>query len=312
MGARARPGGHAVTALGGRLRAILELARISNLPTCLTNVLVGSAIGVRTIEPVLGSDAFPWPAVVMIAAGICAMYVGGMALNDVVDSEFDATANPERPIPSGRISRGAALALAVLALAGGIALCAAVSTSAGVAAAGLTAVIVLYDLLHKRTVHAVWLMGACRGLVYVAAAIALATFPAWPVLGACAAAMALYIAGITFAARGEHRPDPETPARGRWRHLALLVVLLPAIVVRPSAWWPALIAGGAVVVMVVLGGRALRRSPPRIGDAVMMWLAGICLADAYFLTLLDEPELAVAAVGCFVVTRIGHRFIRGT
>jgi 4-hydroxybenzoate polyprenyltransferase len=260
----------------------------------------------------LEGATFSWPAIVMIAVGVFALYIGGMALNDVVDAAFDTEANPARPIPSGRISRGGALAIATVALSAGIALCGAVTLAGGGAAVGLAAVIVLYNLVHKRTVHAVWLMGACRGLVYVVAALALALVPAWPAVAAGAGAMTLYIAGITFAARGEHLSEAATTHRASWRHAALLVVLLPALVVRPETWWPAIVAGVAVIAMVAVGGRSLRSTPPRIGDAVMMWLAGICLVDAYFLTLLDEPVLAVVAAACFVLTRLGHRFIRGT
>ena len=60
-------------------------------------------------------------------------------------------------------------------------------------------------------------------------------------------------------------------------------------------------------------GIALASSdPPRMRPAVMGWLSGICLADAYFLTLLDTPVLAVIAAACFVLTAIGHRHILGT
>src|SRR5262245_63491269 len=45
-----------------------------------------------------------------LAAGSL-FYSGGMALNDAFDAEIDARERPERPIPSGRVSRGTVLAL---------------------------------------------------------------------------------------------------------------------------------------------------------------------------------------------------------
>ena len=85
----------------GKLRAWLELSRISNLPTCFTNVLVGVAIGA-------GPGALPWGRAALLSGAIGLMYVSGMALNDVVDVERDRGQRPDRPIPSGRISRAAA------------------------------------------------------------------------------------------------------------------------------------------------------------------------------------------------------------
>jgi hypothetical protein len=41
------------------------------------------------------------------------------------------------------------------------------------------------------------------------------------------------------------------------------------------------------------------------------WLAGICLIDAWFLALLDEPWLVVACLVCFIITVLGHRRIMG-
>ena len=38
----------------------------------------------------------------------CLLYLSGMVLNDVFDAEVDAREQPERPIPSGRVSLQAA------------------------------------------------------------------------------------------------------------------------------------------------------------------------------------------------------------
>ena len=75
-----------------------ELGRVSNLPTCITNVLVGCAVGAEaaSLRPL---------TVAAVIGGIGLLYVGGMALNDVVDAKIDGKERPKRPIPSGRISR---------------------------------------------------------------------------------------------------------------------------------------------------------------------------------------------------------------
>ncbi len=67
-----------------------RLARISNLPTCVTNALVGVAAG---------SDRGPLDGTVMLAmiAAVSLLYVAGMGLNDLLDAEIDRTERPTAP-----------------------------------------------------------------------------------------------------------------------------------------------------------------------------------------------------------------------
>ena len=90
-----------MSSIGVTIRNYAELGRISNLPTCMTNVLVGCAIGA-------GGGAFDLPTVFGISLAIALFYVAGMALNDVADLEVDRIERPQRPIPSGRINRRSA------------------------------------------------------------------------------------------------------------------------------------------------------------------------------------------------------------
>jgi len=74
------------------------LTRISNLPTCWTNVLTGCAIGsIAASEPVA---ILP---VVVLSIIVSLFYMAGMALNDLVDVKIDKEQRPDRPIASGRI-----------------------------------------------------------------------------------------------------------------------------------------------------------------------------------------------------------------
>ncbi len=156
-----------MSGVGKTVRAYVELSRLSNIPTCLTNVLVGCALG----------GAIQWQQATMLTIGVMLMYVAGMALNDVFDARIDKTQRPERPIPSGRVSHRAALAYGSACLALGIG----ATAMAGVVVLGsvLALAILLYDLLHHRVAVSVTLMGVCRGLIYVLAAAAVAETPDW-------------------------------------------------------------------------------------------------------------------------------------
>lgn len=116
------------------------------------------------------------PLVLLIVAS-AAMYCAGMVLNDVWDYEVDLQQRPNRPIPSGAISKSLATSGGFTLLLAGViiaSLCGAFSGSfTGSSAAswrtGLFAVllavsIVLYDGPLKRTILAPLLMGGCRTL----------------------------------------------------------------------------------------------------------------------------------------------------
>jgi 4-hydroxybenzoate polyprenyltransferase len=292
---------------GGRARAWLELARVSNLPTCVTNVLAGSAIGAAAVRADL-----PWPKVAAACAGVALLYVSGMMLNDAFDAPRDAAERPRRPIPSGRVGRRSAFAAGAAAMALGAATIVAAEPAAAPWALLLAAAILLYDALHALHPATAILMGACRGLVYVASA-SVAAGRAAPAPGTTwlfAAALAAYVVGVTLVARGEHRAGAAAPP------LAPIILaataLAPGIVVRPAdPLWPA-VFGGAAVAVIVLGPAHFWTRPPRVPRLVAGLLAAICLVDAYVLALSGQPALAGAAAGGFLVARAAQRLIAGT
>ncbi len=179
----------------------------------------------------------------------------------------------------------------------------------GLALAGC---IVLYDVVHHRTSASVLLMGACRALVYLTAAAA-ASSPGLHIATAAwlAGAMGGYVTLLSVVARVE-ASGGLSAARFSAAWLLPIVALSPALAIRPAMSGAALAGGALVVAWLVLSLRHLRSKPPRIGLAVMAWLAGICLIDGYFLLLLDRPLPGLIAAGCFVLTILGHRRIAGT
>lgn len=100
-------------------------------------------------------------------------YAGGVALNDVADAGRDATLHPERPLPSGAVSRGAAMVFAVtlLVLSPVVAWFAHPAAAAGYA--GVVLAVLAYDLVLKRwAMPGAVAMGLCRGGSVLAAALA--------------------------------------------------------------------------------------------------------------------------------------------
>ncbi|MDR2170044.1 MAG: UbiA family prenyltransferase [Planctomycetaceae bacterium] len=74
--------------------AILQLLRISALPTLLSTVLASYFIG--------GGGNIILLIFLLLFGAL--LYLGGVVLNDYFDAAADAIERPERPIPSGKIS----------------------------------------------------------------------------------------------------------------------------------------------------------------------------------------------------------------
>ena len=282
--------------------AWLRLFRVSNAPTVASNVLAGAAVGMHA--RLAGSEVPSWE-VFRCCCGALLAYAAGMALNDAFDARTDARERPGRPIPSGRISRGGALAAGSVLLAGGTALLASGGVGTALPAAALAACIVAYDVAHRFLPGAFLLMAACRALVPVIAARAISPGADPALLWWVAGGLFAYVAAVTLAARNE--------VRGFGASARAATALLPPAACAPLGLWAAagvpqedaLLAtagAGAVafaVACVAVGMRtassgAMRWSVPA---AVGTWLGAIPAIDAASCFLLGRPGLGIACLG---------------
>jgi 4-hydroxybenzoate polyprenyltransferase len=246
---------------------LLVLGRVSNLPTVWSNALAAWFL-----------SGGGWDAGLLGAALAGSLaYYGGMAWNDVQDAEWDRARGKPRPIPEGRIGRRTAAGIAAATSAGGYgglwALGADLRWIASLALA-----VAAYTLWHKRWSGAIWLMGACRGFLL----LAVASVPAEPdrLVWMWAAALAVYVAGITLAARGED-------GSGRVPWPARLWLAAPAVA-GAEAWFRSEGAALGVAVAAWLGFVAwqtsalarLARGQDGAGPFVGRLLAGMVLIDA--------------------------------
>ncbi|MDQ3945614.1 MAG: UbiA family prenyltransferase, partial [Actinomycetota bacterium] len=142
----------------GSLPSAGDVAALVRLPAVLT-VPGDGWLGAAAAGVPLGRRN-----VVLAAASAC-LYLSGMALNDWADREIDARERPGRPIPSGRVTPGFALALATGLSAGGLVLAGlAGGKRALVVAVPLAGAVWSYDLVVKGTRVGPLGMAACRSL----------------------------------------------------------------------------------------------------------------------------------------------------
>jgi 4-hydroxybenzoate polyprenyltransferase len=277
---------------------LLRLGRISNLPTVWTNVIAGS---------VIAGGATPNQLALTMTA-MTAFYVGGMYLNDFFDRAVDARERPGRPIDAGEIQPGSVCAIGLGLLAAGVMLMVALGLAATLCGALLAGTIVLYDVWHKKNALSPVIMGLCRALVYIGAAVA-ATGSVSAAIGIGAFALACHVAGLSYAAKQE--------SLNRIGNLwPLLMLAVPVLVALPAAGgW--LVAAGLMLLVAAdtFAVRLLVRKGVEgaVPLAVSGLIAAICLLDAVAIASVGGGLVVVAlcALG-YPLTRRLQKFVPGT
>ena len=289
-----------------KLSIALKLGRVSNLPTVWSNVLTGTALaGAATADCRL----------LLLVVSLSLFYVGGMFLNDAFDHDFDAKARPERPIPSGQVSATQVHAIGFGMLAVALALLAWVGyryepltqwrpVAAGVA---LAAAIVFYNWHHKNNPLSPLIMGVCRMLVYLTAALAVSAVISQQVIVA-AVVLLCYLIGLTYAAKNEHLGL----LYSFWPLSFLAVPVIYGMYVAPAR--PVVVL--PLLLLAAWASYALwllrRRKPGDVPRAVVSLIAGISLLDAMLLAGAGHILFAWLAVAAFVITLAQQRWISGT
>ncbi len=268
----------------GNTGTFFELIRVANVFTAAADVVAGYLCAGGS-----SADFGRWGPLCLAS---CCLYSGGMALNDAWDAPKDASERPERPIPSGRISRHSAFRCAGILLAAGVIPAAWVSANTGAVAATMVAAIVLYDVLLKKTILAPATMGVCRALNLLLGMIA-----AGPMEESIAilpmVILWLYVTSLTEFARRE------ATGGNRNRLLVDMGGILVAVMAVPILPTTAVTQGPFFVVLLLtfllallcIGQRAIRStSPADVRSAVGFFVLGIVVLDACMVTRLRGIE----------------------
>jgi UbiA prenyltransferase family len=242
-------------------------------------------------------------------------YVAGMFLNDAFDADFDRLHRPGRPIPSGDIAASTVFVIGAALLCAGLCLLLAFGYTApgGKGPAGfesglaLSAAILVYGVWHKGSPIGPVVMGLCRVLVYVTAALAVAGTLPGNLMWASGVALS-YLIGLTYVAKQEDLKQPG--------HLWPLLFL-----VAPFFYGLPIAAAGGMGLAIYLAFLAavlyalsfmMRRGRANIGRVVTILIAGISLLDALFIAGQGQAILAGLTVAAFAMTLALQRYVAGT
>jgi len=286
-----------------KLLTAFKLGRISNLPTIWSNVLAGAALAAVGIDLV---------SVFIVLVAMSLVYTAGMFFNDVFDREYDRQNRPDRPIPAGETSSSsvrlwatAMMVVALLLLGFNVSLSAIETWYPVFAGAILCALVLLYDWRHKANPFGPLIMGSCRGMVYITAALSL--FPGFSIqLGIAVLCLTAWVLGLTMVAKGKNV------------FAGFIVLIVSVNVIIFSAANHALdlyvsIILSALSITLVYGFVYLCRDG-KYWNPVTLLIASISLLDAMVIVSMMGTfnGLAMTAVGLFFVTLLFQRFIEGS
>lgn len=298
------------------LRAWLMLGRVSNLPTVWSNTLTAW---------VLSGAKQDWPALGVAMALMSTFYVAGMILNDAFDAEYDAVHRPQRPLPSGAVTKALAFGVGLSGLAAavvGVAILGRVlgndAAKSGLWACLLALAVVAYDAYHKQNPLSPVVMGACRSLVLLTTAW-LASNKLTDAVIAASLAQWAYVVGLTYAAKQEDlvRPGSFWPVVLVFLPAALVVaawgeVGLVGLVLMPSA--RGLCAAALALALLGIGNGLLPllTKPRQIGVAIGRLISAVALVDALLIATTGWAVGVGMAVGFALLTRLLQRVVPGT
>jgi len=273
----------------------LTLGRISNLPTIWTNCIaawllnrMGREIPVFELPPAGKSlPSLAWSEWGWILLGASLLYVAGTTLNDAFDEEFDREHNPERPIPSGALKGWETWAIGIVQMLTGAAILLIQSGVNWLFLVMLCGTILAYNAVHKKWGGSVFLMGGCRLFLWWTVATAGMGFDhsLSPLVVVWSVGLLVYIAGITFVARGEATGSlPALP----WPYLLLFApAFLGLFFCLYGTRFLALPLAAILAIGIFHGLRTAKGGGPGIGRGVAFWLALITVGDALAVALVS-------------------------
>ncbi len=262
---------------------LLRLMRPANIITAVSDILAGVAIAAC----LAGNGNTPqWQFIALLILSTIGLYGGGVVLNDVFDAALDKTERPERPIPSGLISKNSAAFFGTTLLLMGVVAAAGVHingwfSSATLIAAAIAVCAVVYDKWMKHnSILGPLNMGICRGLNLL---LGMSILPV--VLqryGYIAIVPVIYIAAITMISRGEvHGGKKKTLYGAAWLYAVAIAGILTAGFIRKQVGYTVIFTALFAIMIFPPLQKAIRSGEgPSIGKAVKAGVIALIVMNA--------------------------------
>ena len=276
-----------------KIVAMLRLMRPANIVTAVSDILAGIAIaGYFT-----AGDASFFPIILLVISTV-GLYGGGVVFNDVFDADLDSVERPERPIPSGVVTKNEAGLLGIVLLFAGIALAGVVHAGFFDISSWLAIAIAVSALIYDRwgkhnKLFGPLNMGVCRGLnLLLGISIIPAALTQFWYLGLVPV---IYIAAITMISRGEVHGGKKTTL-----FFALFLYGIVAGIIWGIGVWNEnrLLTSGCLVIFLIMVllplFRAIKNpSGPMIGKAVKAGVIALIVMNASWAAAFGLPYIVL-------------------
>ncbi|MCC6287007.1 MAG: UbiA-like protein EboC [Chitinophagaceae bacterium] len=278
---------------------LLRLTRPANVITAVSDILAGIAISGYFLNTHV--DEYTLKPVALLIISTMGLYAGGVVFNDVFDAALDAVERPERPIPSGIVSKALATAWGTLLLVIGIIAAINVHAEMYAVSAALSIAIAVCALVYDKWckhhfIAGPFTMGLCRGLnLLLGMSIITSAVQAYWFL---AFVPVTYIAAITTVSRGEVHGNNKTNLYLAVCLYVLVIATLLTFSIVQHHWQTAifLIAGFGLMIMPPLLKAIKQPSGPLIGKAVKAGVIALILMNAAWAAAFGQFYLACIIV----------------
>lgn len=266
-----------------RVKEYLQLIRLPNVFTTPSNILAGYFAAVTTTTAAEADGVH----LIALMVSSALLYIAGIVLNDYFDIEIDKKERPSRPLPSGKISKGYALTIAIVALLIANIIALIVGPISLAISLALTLLIIAYDYQLKYSVLGPFAMGGTRSLnvIFGASPVLLYTDNhSVAIVAAAAASLFFYVSSITILSKkevGKERPNST---------LVILIVfgvilaIVPLGMLLQFEWTFLLNLSIFAGVTIVTFRQYIAKEVPSVQKAVRNMVISIIILDSVFVT----------------------------
>ena len=284
-----------------QLLPYFQLVRLPNIFTVPSNVLAGYfALQAGTIDQLAG----------LVISSIL-LYVSGIVFNDFFDLEQDKKNRPSRPLPSGKVRKRVALAIAIIAmLAGNVMALVTAGFAAFCVSVILSAIILSYDYTLKfnsvagtaamssaRAVNVI--LGASPGLVIllVASSEGLVVDRGFQTLAVAASSLFVYVTSIMLLSRAEENGASTTLRRAAFGIVLAMVAFIAilGLIIKWDLWYLIVLGVFAAVTVLTFSkhGRSGRESTQKI---IRNMILSMIILDSVFITAMAGIVFGAAVI----------------
>ncbi len=258
------------------IRNYLLLVRLPNAFTAPPDIMAGYFAVASPLELNLGQ-------LLLLMTSSAMLYTYGIVMNDFFDFNIDKKERPDRPLPSGKVSKKNTLIIGMSCLVGGNLLVSAANPSSLIISGILSAVIFLYDYKLKHGFGGPFAMGLARFLNVFLGASAVLSYPfAWQILFV-PAVIFMHVFAITILSKKEAGVPTNSKSS-----IVIAAIIIGAInvmiliLLHGTAFFfnLALYAGLAIFTFI----RLFDTSQKRIQDSIKYLVLGIIILDSVFVS----------------------------